>query len=159
MFQCEDHLPHSIHPLLCLDHPLPQGSKLILLCLSRTQNIVTKINILLQEIRDMKVQNQKKHIFNDHKSHPKDTDEENVQDDTHLIYNNASSHPPPDKQNTPVHHAPNPSHIPNIDGNAFAQQKPDPYKLWSASLLDCLHPHHPMRIRQTAMLASTSMDE
>ena len=29
----------------------------------RTQNIVTKINILLQEIRDMRLQNKKKNIY------------------------------------------------------------------------------------------------
>ena len=101
--------------------------------MSRTENIVTKINILLQEIRDMKVQNQKKHIFNDHKIHPKDIDEENVQDDTHLIYNSASSHLPPDKQNTPIHHVPGPNHTPNIGDNAFKRQNPNPYELWSAS--------------------------
>ena len=80
----------------------------------------------------MKVQNQKKHIINDHTTHPKDIDEENVQDDIHLIYNSASTHPPLDKQNTPIHHAPNPNRIPNIDDNAFTQQKPNPYELWSA---------------------------
>ena len=101
--------------------------------MSRTENIVTKINILLQEIRDMKVQNQKKHIFNDHKIHPKDIDEENVQDDTHLIYNSASSHLPPGKQNTPIHHVPGPNHTPNIGDNAFEWQNPNPYELWSAS--------------------------
>ena len=97
------------------------------------QNIVTKINILLQEIRDIKVQNQKKHIFSDHKTHPKGTDEENVWDDTHSIYNSTSIHPPPDIQNTPIHHVPSPTHIPNIDDNAFALQKPNLYELWSAS--------------------------
>ena len=100
---------------------------------SWTQNIVTKINILLQEICNMKVQNQKKHIFNVHKTHPKDIDGENVQDDTHLIYNSASTHPPPDRQNIPIHHVPSPNHIPNIDDNAFVQQKPNPYELWSTS--------------------------
>ena len=96
------------------------------------QNLVTKINILLQEICDIKRQNQKKHIFNAHRSHPKDTDEENDQDDTHLIYNIASIHLPPNIWNTPTHRVPNPNHIPNIDDNAFAQQKPNLYELWSA---------------------------
>ena len=101
--------------------------------LSRTQDIVTKINILLQEIRDIKGQKLKKNIFNDYKNHPKDIDGERGQDDKHLIYNNASSHPPLDKQNTPEHHGPNPTHTLNTDHNAFAQQKPSPYELWSAS--------------------------
>ena len=101
--------------------------------LSQTQNIVTKINILLQEIRDIKKQKQDKHIFNVHKSHPKDTGEGNGQDDTHLIYNSASTHPPLDKPNTPEHHAPNPTCTPNIDDSASVLQKPIPYELWSAS--------------------------
>ena len=101
--------------------------------LSQTQNIVTKINILLQEICDMKEQNKKNNIFSDHKTHPKGTDEENVQGDTHSIYNSASNHLPLDKQNTPGHHAPNPNHTPSIGDNAFALQKPNPYELWSAS--------------------------
>ena len=101
--------------------------------MSRTQKIVTKINILLQEIHDIKKQNQKKPIFNDHKSHPKDIDEENVRGDTHLIYNNASPHPLPDKPNIPRHHAPDPNHTRNIDGNVCEQQKQLPYALWSAS--------------------------
>ena len=88
--------------------------------LSRTQNIVTKINILLQEIRDIKKQKQKKHIFNVHKTHPKGIDEGNDQDDTHLIYNSASIYPLPDKPNIPIHHAPDPTHILNIGDNAFA---------------------------------------
>ena len=88
---------------------------------------------MLQEIRDIKVQNQKKHIFNVRKTHPKDTDEENVQGDTHLIYNSASTRPPPDRQNNLVHHVPNPNHIPNIDDNAFVPQKPNLYELWFAS--------------------------
>ena len=88
---------------------------------------------MLQEIRDIKKQKTNKQIFNVHKNHPKGTDEENGQDDTHLIYNNASTHPPHDIQNTPRHHVPNPIHVPNIDDNAFAQQKPVPYELWSAS--------------------------
>ena len=88
---------------------------------------------MLQEIRDIKKLNQKKHIFNVRKSHPKDTDEENGQDDTHLIYSNASLHPPLDIQNTLGHHDPSPTHIPNTGDNAFAQQKPTPYELWSAS--------------------------
>ena len=101
--------------------------------LSRTQNIVTKINILLQEIRDIKVQNQKKHIFNVCKIHPKGTDEESVWGDTHLIYNSTSTHLPPDKPNNLKHHVLNPTHTPNIDGNAFTLRKPNPYELWSAS--------------------------
>ena len=101
--------------------------------MSRTQNIVTKINILLQEISDIKKLKQKKHIFNDRKSHPKDTDEENDLDDTHSIYNSASIHLLPDKPSIPEHHAPDPTHTPNIDDNAFAPRKPNPYKLWSAS--------------------------
>ena len=101
--------------------------------MSRTQKIVTKINILLQEIRDIKRQNQEKHIFNVHKNHPKGTGAENDQDDTHLIYNSASTHLPPGIPNTPEHHDPNPTHIPNTDGNASALQKPVPYELWSAS--------------------------
>ena len=101
--------------------------------LSRTQKIVTKINILLQELRDMKVQKKEQYITNDHKTHPKDIDEENDQDDTHLIYNSASTHLPPDKPNILIHHVPSPNHTPNIDDNAFVQQKPNPYALWSAS--------------------------
>ena len=101
--------------------------------LSRTQDIVTKINILLQEIRDIKKQNKRNNIFNVHKSHPKDTDEESVRGDTHLFYNSASTHLPPNKLSIPEHHAPNPNHTPNIDGSAFAQQKLNPYELWSAS--------------------------
>ena len=81
----------------------------------------------------MKKQKQKKHIFNDHKIHPKDIDEGNGQDDTHWIYSSALTHPLPDKPNIPVHHALDPSHTPNIDDNAFAQRKPTPYELWSAS--------------------------
>ena len=100
--------------------------------LSRTQNIVTKINILLQEIRDIKKQKLKKHIFNVHKNHPKGIDEGNGQDDTHLIYNSASNHLLPDKLNIPIHHAPDPIHTLDTDDNAFAQRKPNPYKLWSA---------------------------
>ena len=91
------------------------------------------MNILLQEIHDIKLQNQKKNIFNDHKNHPKDIDEGNGQDDTHLIYNSASTHLPLDIQSTPEHRAPNPTHTPNTDGNASALQKPIPYELWSAS--------------------------
>ena len=87
---------------------------------------------MLQEIRDIKVQNQKKHIFNDHKNHPKGTGEANDQGDTHLIYNNASTHLQPDKPNNPGHHAPNPNHTPNIGDSAFAQQKPNLYELWFA---------------------------
>ena len=104
-----------------------------LLCLLQTQDIVTKINILLQEIHDIKKQNKRNDIFNDHKNHPKDTDEENVQDDTHSIYNSVSTHLPPDIQNIPRHHVPDPNHTPNIDDSAFAQQKPNLYALWSAS--------------------------
>ena len=101
--------------------------------MSRTQDIVTKINILLQDICDIKLQKQRNNIINDHKIHPKGTDGENDQDDTHLIHNSTLTHPPHDRQNTPEHHAPNPNHAPNTDGNAFVQQKPDPYELWSAS--------------------------
>ena len=101
--------------------------------MSQTQEIVTKINILLQEIHDIKLQKYKNNIFNIHKIHPKDTDEENAQDDTHLIYNSASSHPPLDKPNILEHHAPNPNHAPSIDDSAFAQQKLNPYELWSIS--------------------------
>ena len=101
--------------------------------MSQTQDIVTKINILLQEIRDIKLQNQKKNIFNAHKNHPQGIDEENDLDDTHSIYNSASIHLLPDKQNIPEHHVLNPNHAPNIDDSAFAQQKPNPYKLWSTS--------------------------
>ena len=89
--------------------------------MSRTQDIVTKINILLQEICDIKLQNQKKNIFNVHKNHPKGTDGESDLDDTHLIYNSASNHLPPDKRNTLIRHAPSPNYIPNTDDNAFAQ--------------------------------------
>ena len=101
--------------------------------MSQTQDIVTKINILLQEIRDIKLQNQKKNIFNACKNHPKDTDGENGLDDTHLIYNSASNHLLPDIQNIPERHVPNPNHTPDIDDNAFTQQKLNPYELWSAS--------------------------
>ena len=102
------------------------------------QNIVTKINILLQEIHDIKSQNQEKHMFNVHKNRPKGTGEGNGQDDTHLIYNNASTHLLPDKPNIPRRHAPDPNHTRSIGGNAFALQKPDPYALWSASPLESL---------------------
>ena len=101
--------------------------------MSQTQNIVTKINILLQEICDIKRQKQGKQIFKDHKNHPKDIDEGNDRDDIHLIYNSASTHPPPDIPNIPEHHAPSPTHTPNIDDNASVLQKPIPYELWSAS--------------------------
>ena len=104
--------------------------------MSRTQSIVTKINILLQEIRDIKRLNQKKHIINGHKNHPKDIDEGNDQGDTHLIYNSTSVHLLPDKPNIPKRHAPDPNHTPNTDDNAFALQKPDPYALWSVSPLE-----------------------
>ena len=127
--------PYNTCPLPFPRHSFPYISHLYVFpsSLSRTQNIVTKINILLQEIRDIKKQKTNKHIFNVHKSHPKDTDEENVPGDTRLIYNNASTHPPLDIQNTPRHHDPNPIHIPNIDDNAFVQRKLGPYELWSAS--------------------------
>ena len=108
------------------------------LSLSRTQKMVTKINILLQEIRDIKKQKVKTNILNDRKIHPKDTDEGNVQDDTHLIYNSASIHPLPNKRNTPIHCAPNPNHTPDTGDNAFAQQKLNPYELWSALLPESL---------------------
>ena len=100
--------------------------------MSRTQNIVTKINILLQEIRDIRRQKTCKQIVNDHKNHPKDIDEENAPDDIHLIYNNASTRPPLDILNIPKHRDPSPTRIPNTDDNAFAQRKPIPYELWSA---------------------------
>ena len=88
---------------------------------------------MLHEIRDISKHKQNKQIFNGHKNHPKDIDARNDQDDTHLIYNSASIHPLPDKQNIPKHHAPDPIHTPDIDDNAFAPQKPNPYELWSAS--------------------------
>ena len=106
--------------------------------MSRTQNIVDKINIILQEIRDIKRGNQEKHIFNVHKNHPKGTDAGNGQDDTHLIYNIASTHPLPDKLNTPRHHALTPNHTPDTDDNAFTRRKPIPYELWSALLPESL---------------------
>ena len=102
--------------------------------MSQTQEIVTKINMLLQEIHDIKLQNkQRNNIFNVHKTHPKGTDGENGQDDTHLIYNSTSPHLPPDKQNNLERHALNPNHTPSTNDNAFMQQKPNPYELWSAS--------------------------
>ena len=101
--------------------------------MSQTQSIVTKINILLQEIHDIKKLKIKKQIFNDRKNHPTDIDGENDQDDTHLIYNSASIHPLPCKPNIPRCHAPGPNHTPSTDDNAFALQKPNPYALWSAS--------------------------
>ena len=110
-----------------------RGTLTISLRLSRTQNIVTKINILLQEIRDIKIQNKKNNIFNDCKNHPKDIDGESGPDDTRLIYNTASTCPLLNKQNTLGRHVPTPIYIPNIGDNAFAQQKLNPYKLWSAS--------------------------
>ena len=94
--------------------------------------MVTKINILLQEIRDIKGQKTCKQIINDHKNHPKDTDEENVPGDIRLIYNNASARPPLNIPNIPEHRDPNPTHTPNTDDNAFVQRKPIPYELWSA---------------------------
>ena len=97
------------------------------------QNIVTKINILLQEICDIKLQKQKNYIFNVRKTHPKGTGEENAQDDTHSSYNSTSSRLLPDKQYIPEHCAPNPNHAPHTADNAFALQKPNPYKLWSTS--------------------------
>ena len=81
---------------------------------SWTEDIVTKINILLQEICDIKLQKQRNNIFNVHKIRPKSTGGENAQDDTHLFYNSASFHLLPDKQNTPEHHALNSNHAPNI---------------------------------------------
>ena len=101
--------------------------------MSRTQDIVTKINILLQEFRDIKKQKSDKQIFNVRKNHPKGIDEENGQDDTHLIYSSASTHPLPYKPSIPRRRAPDPNRIPNTDDNAFAPQKPNPYELWSAS--------------------------
>ena len=119
--------------------------------LSRTQDIVTKINILLQEIRDIKLQKQKKNIFNDHKNHPKGTGEENDLDDTRSIYNSASTHLLPDKPNTPEHCVPNPTHIPDIDDNAFVQQKLNPYELWSTS--------PPESLSSSSSVESSSDDE
>ena len=106
--------------------------KSVLRILSRTQKIVTKINILLQEIRDMSKHKPDKHAFNGHKNHPKDIDVKNGQDDTHSIYNSTSSHPLPDKPNIPIRRGPDPNHTPDTGDNAFAQQKPNPYELWSA---------------------------
>ena len=97
------------------------------------QDLVTKINILLQEICDIKRQNNKNNIISAHMIHPKDTDEGSVQDDTHLIYNSASNHLPLDKQNILRHHNPSPNHIPSIDDSAFVPRKPNPYELWFAS--------------------------
>ena len=101
--------------------------------LSRTQDIVTKINILLQEICDIKLQKQRNSVFNVRKIHPRGTGEGNDQNDTHLFYNSVSPHPPPNKSNTLEHHALDPNHTPNIDDNAFAAQKQAPYELWSTS--------------------------
>ena len=88
---------------------------------------------MLQEIHDIRLQNQKKSIVNIHKNHPKGIDEENEPDDTHSIYNSASTHLLPNKLSTLGHHAPNLTHTPNIDDSAFMQQKLNPYELWSAS--------------------------
>ena len=101
--------------------------------LSQMQDIVTKINILLQEIHDIKLQKLRNNIFDVHKTHPKDTDEGNVQGDTHLFYNSASTHLLPNKLNILEHHVPNPNHVPSIDDSAFVQQKPNPYMLWSTA--------------------------
>ena len=101
--------------------------------LSQTQEVVNKINILLQEIHGIKIHKKRNNIFNDHKTHPKDIDVKNVQDDTHLIYNNTSSHPLPYKTNNPRYHALDPTHVPDTDDNAFMQQKQAPYELWSTS--------------------------
>ena len=97
------------------------------------QDIVTKINILLQEIHDMKLQNKRNNTFNAHKNYPKDIGEENALGDTHLFYNSASSCQPHDIPNTLGHHDLDPNHVPNTDGNAFMQQKLVPYELWSAA--------------------------
>ena len=97
------------------------------------QDIVTKINILLQEIHDMKLQNKRNNTFNAHKNYPKDIGEENALGDTHLFYNSASSRQPHDIPNILGHHDLDPNHVPNTDGNAFMQQKHAPYKLLSAS--------------------------
>ena len=118
--------------------------------LSQTQDIVTKINILLQDIHDIKLQNKRNNILNAHRNHPKDTSEENALDDTCLIYNNTSFYLPPDILNNPGHHAPSPNHVPSIDGNASTPQKQAPF-------LNCFHPHHPMRIRQTTTLIAPGM--
>ena len=69
----------------------------------------------------MKTQKRKNNILNVHKNHPKGIDVKSDQDDTHLIYNTASIHPPPYKKNNPGHHALDPNHIPNTDDSAFAQ--------------------------------------
>ena len=120
---------------MMLASTMPRCSKVHIIAslVSQTQGIVTKINILLQEIHDIKLQNQKRNILNVHMNHPKGIDEENGLDDTHSIYNSASIHLPPDIQNIPVHHVPDPNCTPNTDDNAFVQQKPNPYELWSAS--------------------------
>ena len=81
----------------------------------------------------LQILTERNNIINGHKIHPRDTDVKNAQDDTHLIYNSTSFHPLPYKKNNPGHHAPNPNHTPHIDDNAFAQQKPNPYELWSTS--------------------------
>ena len=100
---------------------------------SQTQDIVTKINILLQEICDIELQNKKNNMFNVHKNHPKGTGGENVQGDTHLICNSTSLHLSPYKKSIPTHHAPNPNHVPNTGDSTFTQQKQVPYKLLSTS--------------------------
>ena len=100
---------------------------------SRTQDIVIKINILLQELHDIKLHKQRNNTFNVHRIHPKGTGEENGLDDTHLIYNSTSTHQPPNKPNILAYHVPIPNHTPDIDDNAFTQQKLNPYELWSAS--------------------------
>ena len=97
------------------------------------QGIVNKINILLQEIHDIKLQKIRNNKINVHKIHPKDTDEGNGQGDTHLIYNSASTHLLPYKSHTLGHYDPDPTHTPNTGHNAFAQQKPNLYKLLSTS--------------------------
>ena len=51
--------------------------------MSRTRNLVTKINILLQEICDIKVQNQKKQHINDHRTRPMDIGGEHGQENKH----------------------------------------------------------------------------
>ena len=113
----------------------PELTKWSMRPVSQTSNIVTKINILLQEIRDIKLQNKRNNIFNVHKTHPKDTDVRSGQDDKHLIYNNASTHLPLDKMNTPGHHAPNPTHIPHTDDNVSGPLYPN-----TPSVLFCTFP-------------------
>ena len=97
------------------------------------QNIVNKINILLQELYNMKVQNKGEQHISDHRVYPRDTDEGHSWNDTYLIYNNTLTHLLPYKFHIPRCHAPTPIHKSNTDSNAFMQKKQDPYELLSAS--------------------------